>query len=157
MARELVVFPNEVLTKVASPVLTGDTEVRELAEDMIAVCKKYEGIGLAANQVGVLKRVIIVNIPGKKHEWKKQPFAATNGPVVMLNPTFMPTTNFLVKGKEGCLSHPGKRVEVARFDMGVCHYLTLDMVSQSILITGLYARCVQHEIDHIDGVNIIDK
>jgi len=154
---KLVIAPAEVLTQKAQEVKPGDPEIPALAKAMIDICTKHKGLGLAANQVGVLKRVIVVNVFGKKHEWKKQPYSATKGPVVMVNPTFMPTTSFLVPGIEGCLSHPGKKVRVHRSDQGTCHYTTLEGVSQSITITGMYARCVQHEIDHLNGVNIVDK
>lgn len=151
----LVTAPHVALTSVAVPVQPGDADIKHLSEEMIRICREYEGIGLAANQVNVLKRVIVVNILGKKHQWRKSPMSATDGPMVFINPVLEPISGAMAKGTEGCLSHPGKRVTVMRHTRVRCTYLDLDWGPRTLIADDLFARCLAHEVDHLDGVNIV--
>ncbi len=127
----------ELLT-VSTPVEDVDS-VRELAKDMIETMIAYKGIGLAAPQVGVNKRVIIVKYG--------------QVPVVMINPVITRKNGFYVS-MEGCLSVPNRRVKKTRSKMVTVEFQNLDGGTQTMRLNGLEAACVQHEIDHLDGILI---
>ncbi len=141
---EVLHFPDARLRKKALPVANIDSSVKELAEHMIETMYAENGIGLAATQVNVQKRVVVMDLSITKSE-----------PVVMVNPEVL-TTSGLEQMQEGCLSVPDVYETVERAEKIKFHYLTLEnkLIEQDA--EGLLAVCVQHEIDHLNGKLFID-
>jgi peptide deformylase len=135
-------YPDFVLRGKSALVDEVDTEVVELVQAMSRLMVSAQGIGLAAPQVGVPRRIIIVNVG--------------DGPISLINPAIV-ERHGLAKMEEGCLSCPGITVDVARSENILVRGLNLDGKEVVIEAEGLIARVLQHEIDHLNGVLILDK
>jgi peptide deformylase len=151
-------YPARVLRRKAEPVAEITTELRAVAARMIDLMRDAEGVGLAGPQVGVPWRIFVAHVPpleGRSPE--ASPPTATAAPVVYINPTITDPAGGLEPFEEGCLSLPDIRGEVLRPPIVTIRATGLD--GQPIVQTagGLLARCWQHEVDHLDGVLIIDK
>ena len=141
-------YDQSVLRKKAKPVKAVDDGLITLASDMLETMHQASGIGLAANQVGSLQRIIVVDLSGMED-------AKDFVPLVMLNPeVFVEEGEWIAE--EGCLSIPDIREEVARPDHIKVRYRDLTFVEREIEAQGLTARVIQHEIDHINGVLFVD-
>lgn len=156
----LQIYPAPVLRKKAEPVPAVTDEVRAVAERMIQVMRQEEGIGLAAPQVGLPWRMFVVDVPPDPEEGRSadsDPITATAGPTVYINPVFTRPTGVPEPHEEGCLSLPDIRGDVLR-PLGITITAT-DLEGRQFTQTasGLLARCWQHEMDHLDGVLIIDR
>lgn len=137
----------EVLTKVSKEVKEVTDRTRILIDDMIETLYDAGGVGLAAPQVGVLKRIVIIDI------WEEE----ENHPVlVMINPKIIEQKGE-ESGNEGCLSVPGKVGIVTRPEYVRFTYFDEDMVPHEEEATGLFARCVCHELEHLDGHLYVEK
>jgi len=123
-----------------------DAEVRRLMDDMMDTMYEADGVGLAAPQVGVSRRIIVVDI----REPDVVPFA-------LVNPVIVERSDEPERGEEGCLSIPGLWEVVERPARVVVEGLGRDGVSRRIEAEGLLARCLQHEVDHLDGVLFLDR
>ena len=132
-------FPDPRLKKVALPVDNVDDEVRRLAHDMAETMYEAPGIGLAATQVDVHRRVIVIDISETRDQL-----------LVVINPELIASEGEQV-GEEGCLSVPGIYDKVERAERVVVRYLDLDGNVQTIEAEGLLAVCLQHEMDHLQG------
>ncbi len=144
MARLQIVYDgNPVLRKKAQPVRVVDSLVGQLLDDMLETMHKANGIGLAAPQVGISKRIIVVDI------------GEDDGPVKMVNPRVVEREGTLV-GLEGCLSIPGVYGEVERAEKVVVKGLDFKGKPLRIEAEGLLARVFQHEVDHLDGILFTD-
>jgi len=143
----IITAPDARLKKKSKPVETVDDGVRRLMDDMIETMYAAPGIGLAAPQVGVLKRVIVLDI--EREDVK-------TGPLFMANPEIIDASDEDATYEEGCLSVPEHYSEVARPAKVTLRYLDRDGKKQEMKCEGLLATCVQHEIDHLDGVLFID-
>ena len=143
----LVLVPDAVLRQVAEPVDSLTPDLLKLADDMAETMYAAPGIGLAANQIGVLKRVIVMDCARED-----EPPAL----VKMFNPELTWQSHEISKMEEGCLSIPGHNAEVRRPAEVHVSYLDTDGQTQELQATGLLAACVQHEIDHLNGVLFID-
>jgi peptide deformylase len=143
----ILTAPDPALKKISQPVKQVDASVRKLMDDMLETMYHAPGIGLAAPQVGVLKRVIVLDLAREGEE--PQPLRIANPEVVWVSDDDA-TYN------EGCLSVPEHYADVVR--PGACRvkYLDQDNKQQEIAAEGLLATCLQHEIDHLDGVLFID-
>ncbi len=137
------IYPDPVLRKKASEVKGISPEIKKLAEDMKETMLKKDGVGLAANQVGELKRIIAVQTEGE--------------PAVFINPKIIKRSKETEKMEEGCLSLPGIWLEVKRARDVEMEALDLEGKRINIKAAGFTARVFQHEIDHLNGVLIIDK
>ncbi len=147
MRREILVYPDPFLTRKAIPVAAVDDRIRVLIRDMFQTMYAAEGIGLAATQVGVGKRVIVLDV---------SPVDETIAAVAVVNPEIV-LRNGSVMGVEGCLSVPGVQGEVCRAEtVEVCG---MDERGNPLRIraAGIFSRALQHEIDHLDGVLFIDR
>lgn len=142
--REVLVFPDPRLRELAQPVVAVDESVERLAADMIETMYHESGIGLAATQIGVAKRVIVIDISEQRDQ-----------PLVLINPQILERRGELVR-EEGCLSVPGYYDEVSR--AAAISYRALDRDGEVIEseADGLLAVCIQHEIDHLDGKLFVD-
>ena len=145
----IMIAPEPVLKQVAKPVETVDDEIRTLLADMLDTMYNAHGIGLAANQVGVLKRCIVVDVEqDTPHEPGK--------PYKMVNPEVVKASDDLFTYQEGCLSFPQQYGDVDRPATITVRYLDEHGKQQEMEATGLLATCIQHEIDHINGINFVD-
>ncbi|HEX2094338.1 MAG TPA: peptide deformylase [Longimicrobiaceae bacterium] len=137
---------SEVLRQRACEVEEVDDELRRLIDDMFETMYKAEGVGLAAPQVGVSRRVIVVDV----HDEEVEPFA-------LINPRVVEASREAEKAEEGCLSIPGISAAVERPARVVVEGLDRDGKPVRVEGDGLLGRCLQHEIDHLDGVLFIDR
>jgi peptide deformylase len=145
-ALKIELLGSELLRRPAKEVAEIDEELRLLVDDMFETMYEAEGVGLAGPQVGVSRRVIVVDI----REEGSQPFA-------LINPRVVEASGEKEKGDEGCLSIPGVSAAVERSANVVVEGLDLDGHPVRIEGAGLLGRCLQHEIDHLDGVLFIDR
>ena len=154
----IVHYPAEVLRRKAQPVARVSPEVRAVAARMIALMNDADGIGLAAPQVGLSWRLFVADVPeNKDRSAAADPPSATRGPVVYVNPRFSHASNDLEPFEEGCLSLPDITGDVLRPSTITITATDLEGNQFSQTATGLLARCWQHEVDHLDGVLIIDR
>ena len=144
---DILILPDPRLRLVSQPIGRVDAEVRRLVEDMFETMYAAPGIGLAAIQIGVPKRVITMDL-AKKDEGKK--------PQVFINPEILATSADRSTYEEGCLSIPEYYEEVERPSDVKIRYLDLEGTACELEASGLLATCVQHEIDHLNGVLFID-
>jgi len=145
--RDIIILPDQRLRLVSEPAKTIDTELRLLVDDMLETMYEAPGIGLAAIQVGVPKRVIVMDL-AKKDEPKE--------PQVFINPQMLWRSDEKTIYEEGCLSIPEFYEEVERPAKVRVRFLDLAGAAQELEASGLMATCLQHEIDHLDGVLFID-
>jgi len=149
--REILTEGHPALRKVAKkvdPAEIADPIFQQLIDDMFATMYDAPGIGLAATQIGVGKRIFTVDL-----QLDEQPEA---GPLVFINPKFT-VSEGEVESIEGCLSVPGMVGDLTRFSRIVCIALDRRGKKFSVDAGGLFARCLQHEMDHLDGILYIDK
>ena len=145
--RQILTEPNEILRKKSLPVDSVDKDLQILMDDMLETMYAAPGIGLAAIQVGIPKRVIVLDI--KQKEGKKNP-------LFFVNPEIIQKSKNLSTYEEGCLSVPGQFAEIDRPDK--CHIKYLDYYGEKkeINAEGMLATCIQHEMDHLEGILFID-
>ena len=145
--REILTEPNNILREKSINVEKVDQELQNLMDDMLETMYAAPGIGLAAVQVGILKRVIVLDI--EKKEGKKNP-------IFLINPEIVDKSKNNSTYEEGCLSVPGQFAVVDRPEK--CHVKYLDYYGQKkeIKAEGMFATCIQHEIDHLEGILFID-
>ncbi|MGN6747037.1 MAG: peptide deformylase [Xanthobacteraceae bacterium] len=145
--REIIKLPDKRLRLNSEPVKQIDASIRKLVADMFETMYKAPGIGLAAIQVGVAKRVITMDLSKKEDDQEPQ---------VFINPEILWQSEECAKFEEGCLSIPDYYEEVERPKEVKVKYLDLAGKKREIDAKGLLATCLQHEIDHINGVLFID-
>ena len=144
---EIIKEPNPILRKKADNVLNVDDDIRKLMDNMLETMYQAPGIGLAAPQVGVLKKVIVIDL-SKDDEPKK--------PLFIVNPKIIWKSKELSSREEGCLSIPGHFAEVVRPKKCKLQYLDYNGKKQEVEADDLLSTCIQHEVDHCDGVLFID-
>jgi peptide deformylase len=137
-------FPDPRLRTKAVPVARVDDEVRELIDDLLETMYAAKGVGLAATQVNVHRRVIVADVSAEK-----------NAPLALVNPTILRRDDVEVS-EEGCLSVPGIYEEVSRAKRVAVRALDRDGNRVELELDGLLAVCVQHELDHLDGKLFVD-
>jgi peptide deformylase len=145
--REILILPDKRLRLKSDAIKTVDKPLRTLIEDMFETMYAAPGIGLAAIQIGVPKRVVTMDL-AKKDDPKQ--------PQVFINPEVVWSSEEKATYEEGCLSIPEYYEEVERPKTVMVKFLDADLKPQEIEATGLLATCLQHEIDHINGVLFID-
>ena len=145
--RPLVILPDSKLRLASEPVAEITPEIRQLAADMLETMYDAPGVGLAAIQIGVPKRVVTMDVSKKEGERE---------PMVLVNPEITWRSEEKRVYEEGCLSIPEYYEEVERPDRIRFRYTTLDGETVEREADGLMATCVQHEVDHLDGVLFID-
>lgn len=144
--RTIITLPDPILRKTALPVERIDDDVRRLADDMLETMYEAPGIGLAAPQVAVSRRLIVLDAsPGEDRN-----------PLVMINPEIVKLGAEMRVYEEGCLSIPDVKIEIERPASLTVRFLDRDGNRQELATEGLLATAVQHEIDHLDGRLIID-
>jgi peptide deformylase len=148
MKRHILLHPDPRLKKLCEPVAEISSEIGKLAEDMLETMYDAPGIGLAAPQVGVLTRLLVMDCIKEA--------AAAPRPIVMVNPSVLWSSEDTSVYDEGCLSIPEHYAEVRRPAEVRVRWTGLDGKPQEEQFSGLWATCVQHEIDHLDGKLFVD-
>jgi len=144
--RKILVEPDPFLRQVSKNVEKVDDNIRKLMDDMLETMYAAPGIGLAAIQVGVPKRVIVIDL---SKEDEKKPF-------YFVNPRIIKKSENNSTYEEGCLSVPGQFAEVDRPDLCHVNYLDYNGQKKELKAQGLLATCIQHEMDHLEGILFID-
>ncbi|MCF6371161.1 peptide deformylase [Rhizobium halophilum] len=144
---DILVHPHPSLRAISSPVTVFGDDLVTFASVMFEMMRKRGGVGLAANQVGIRKRVVVVDL--SKH-MRSEP------PIVLVNPVIVKRSLKKATFTEGCLSLPGVMMEVSRPSKVTVIYSDVSGVETAIKAEGILAACLQHEIDHLDGVLISD-
>lgn len=145
--KPLIILPDPVLRQVSKPLEKVDSGVLKLADDMLETMYDAPGIGLAAIQIGEPLRLLVIDV-AKEEEGRK--------PQVFINPEIVASSDARSTYEEGCLSIPGYYAEVERPAEITVNYIDRDGKPQQLAAEGLLATCLQHEIDHLDGVLFID-
>ncbi len=145
--KPIITLPDPLLRKASSPVERVDDELRKLADDMLETMYDAPGVGLAAVQVGVPIRLIVLDTA--KDEGPPRP-------LVLINPEILTLGSELREHEEGCLSIPDVRVDIERPGSLTVRYIDRDGVQQELAAEGLLATAIQHEVDHLNGRLIID-
>lgn len=145
----IITVPNPVLKEIARPIETISAAIKQQAADMIETMYDAPGLGLAANQVGQLNRMFVMDV-----NYRKDP--ATRNPIVMMNPEIVWRSEDLSVMEEGCLSIPQQYAEVERPRTVRVKYIDLNGQIQEMEGSDLTSHCIQHELDHLNGVLFID-
>ncbi|WP_170366260.1 peptide deformylase [Ruegeria arenilitoris] len=148
MKRNILIHPDPRLKKVCAPLDDLSDELRALADDMLETMYDAPGIGLAAPQIGVLERLIVLDCVKEE--------GATPRPLVMFNPEIISASDETSVYEEGCLSIPDQFAEVTRPAEVEVAWMDQNGKAQRETFDGLWATCVQHEIDHLNGKLFID-
>jgi peptide deformylase len=145
--RKILTEPNQILRQVSLPVEKVDDEERKLMDDMLETMYSARGIGLAAIQIGIPKRIIVMDL-SKENEKKE--------PRYFINPIIKNKNKKLATYEEGCLSVPGQFAEIDRPSECEVEYLDYNGEKKFLNASGLLATCIQHELDHCEGKLFID-
>ncbi|MBQ5531084.1 MAG: peptide deformylase [Kiritimatiellae bacterium] len=150
-------YGDPVLREPARPVGCITPEIVQLAQDMLETMHKAKGVGIAAEQVGRLERICVIDIPDGCDKGEQAAFnAPIPMPLAMVNPEII-SLEGSENDKEGCLSFPGIGGSVVRAAKVVCTYIDLAGRRQTISAAGFLARAIQHETDHLDGRLYVDR
>ncbi len=144
--------PHPILRKKAQKVAQVDDNIRRLMDDMLETMYKDQGVGLAANQIGELKRIIVMDLQDSEDQERPEGFY----PLYMANPEITSASKEKITADEGCLSVPGQIVPVERPESINITYLDYNNNKQEMLVEGWLARVIQHEMDHLNGKLLID-
>ena len=145
--REILIEPNKILREKSLKVEQVDKDLQTLMDDMLETMYAAPGIGLAAIQVGVPKRVIVLDLAKKDNP---------KNPMCFVNPEIIEKSKTYSTYEEGCLSVPGQFAEIDRPDKCYIKYLDYHGQPQEIRTEGMLATCIQHEMDHLEGILFID-
>ena len=145
--RKILTEPNKILRQKSIPVEGVDKDMQKLMDDMLETMYAAPGIGLAAIQVGVPKRIIVLDIQQKEGQ---------KNPLFFVNPEIIEKSKNLTTYEEGCLSVPGQFAEIDRPEQCHIKYLDYDGNKKEMKAEGMLATCIQHEMDHLEGILFID-
>lgn len=150
MALQIVLSPDERLREECEPIDQIDDDIKKLAQQMAKTMYKYEGCGIAAPQVGVLKQLIVIDC-----DWGD---TGKKNPIFLINPEIVEKSDDIITECEGCLSIPGVSFEIERSRHVVVHARDLEgRLMQYDAKDGLFCRCLQHEIDHLHGITMFER
>ena len=145
--RKIVIEPDPILRRESEPIEIVDNDLRKLLDDMLETMYAAPGIGLAAVQVGILKRLIVIDISKDKEK---------KNPLFLINPEIVSKSKNTSIYEEGCLSLPGHFAEIERPAECKINFLDYNGKKKEITAKGLLSTCIQHELDHLNGVLFID-
>ncbi len=148
--REVRKDGDEILSKKCREVEKIDDKIKELGQDMLDTMYKNDGIGLAASQVGILKRIIVYDISYIQEDAKKEGH-------ILINPKITSRSKTMIEVEEGCLSFPDVYDNVLRHEKVTVEYTDLDGKKKKISAKDIEAVVLQHEIDHLDGIVFLDR
>ena len=145
--KEIITVPDEILKKISDPVEKIGINEKKLIDDLFETMYVSNGIGLAAVQIGILKRVLVVDVSNKDEK---------NQPIVLINPVIKNLSDDTSVYEEGCLSIPETFIEIERPKICEVEYIDEKGSKKNLKCDGLLSTCIQHEINHLDGKLIID-
>ena len=145
--KPIITVPDEVLKKISDPIEKVGESEKKLVNDLFETMYNSNGIGLAAVQVGILKRILVIDVSAKEEE---------KNPLSFINPVIKKISDETSVYEEGCLSIPDTFIEIERPKICEVEYIDLDGKLKNIKCDGLLSTCLQHEINHLDGKLIID-
>ena len=145
--KPIITVPNEVLKKVSYPIENVGESEKKLVNDLFETMYSSNGIGLAAVQVGILKRILVIDVSTKEEK---------KNPLCFINPVIRKISDETSVYEEGCLSIPDTFIEIERPKICEVEYIDLDGKLKNIRCDGLLSTCIQHEINHLEGKLIID-
>ena len=145
--KEIITVPDEILKKVSEPIEKIGINEKKLIDNLFETMYSSNGIGLAAVQIGILKRILVVDVSTKDEK---------NQPIVLVNPVIKNLSNERSIYEEGCLSIPETFIEIERPKICEVEYIDRKGSKKILKCDGLLSTCVQHEINHLDGKLIID-
>ncbi len=145
--KPIITVPNEVLKKISDPIENVGESEKKLVNDLFETMYNSKGIGLAAVQVGILKRILVIDVSTKEEK---------KNPLCFINPVIKKISDETSVYEEGCLSIPDTFIEIERPKICEVEYIDLDGKLKNIKCDGLLSTCLQHEINHLDGKLIID-
>ena len=146
-AKEIITVPDEILKKISDPVEKFGINEKKLIDDLFETMYVSNGIGLAAVQIGILKRILVVDVSTKDEK---------NQPIVLINPVIKNLSDDTSVYEEGCLSIPETFIEIERPKICDVEYIDEKGSKKNLECDGLLSTCIQHEINHLDGKLIID-
>ncbi len=146
--KDIITVPDETLKKISSPIEKVGQNEKKLIKDLFETMYHSNGIGLAAVQVGILKRILVLDVSNKKDQKK---------PISFINPIIKRVSNETSIYEEGCLSIPDTFIEIERPKICEVEYIDIDGKKRNLKCDGLLSTCLQHEINHLDGKLIIDN
>ena len=147
MKKKILIIPDPILRKKSDRVTSIDKSIKQLMNDMLQIMYDAPGIGLAAIQIGIPKRVVVMDL--SKNEEKKNP-------MFFVNPEITWKSDSKSSYEEGCLSIPNQFAKIERSEKCNVKYLDYDGNEKKIEASGLLSTCIQHEIDHLNGILFID-
>ena len=145
--KEIITVPDEILKKVSKPIEKIGVNEKKLIDNLFDTMYNSNGIGLAAVQIGILKRILVIDVSSKDEK---------NQPIVLVNPVIKNLSNEKSIYEEGCLSIPETFIEIERPKICEVEYIDRKGSKKILKCDGLLSTCVQHEINHLDGKLIID-
>ena len=145
--KDIITVPNEALKKISEPLEKVGVNEKKLIKDLFDTMYNSKGIGLAAVQVGILKRILVIDVSTKDE--KKNPLS-------FINPIIKNVSNETSVYEEGCLSIPDTFIEIERPKVCEVEYIDINGKVKNLKCDGLLSTCIQHEINHLDGKLIID-
>jgi len=145
--RKIIIEPDAILRKKSATLEKVDNKLRELMDDMLETMYAAPGIGLAGVQIGILKRLIVIDVSKEKEK---------KNPLFLINPKIISKSDITSVYEEGCLSLPGYFAEIERPAECELEYIDYHGKKKKIRARGLLATCIQHEIDHLNGILFID-
>ena len=146
--KDIITVPDETLKKISNPLENIGINEKRLVKDLFETMYNSNGIGLAAVQVGILKRILVIDVSSKDE--KKQP-------LTFINPVIKKLSSETSIYEEGCLSIPDTFIEIERPKICEVEYINIDGEKKNLKCNGLLSTCLQHEINHLDGKLIIDQ
>jgi peptide deformylase len=152
----LVLSPDPLLKEISKPVKKVTPTIQKLMDDMLETMYDRNGIGLAAVQVGVLKRILVMDFNHGSDRYPDEGGDGESNPIFMVNPEVIAHSEEENIYEEGCLSFPGQYAKVTRPRTATVKYLAYDGHEQVMECDEITATCVQHEIDHLNGITFID-
>jgi len=159
MSLSICTYGNPVLRKKALAINEVTDEIRGLAQEMLETMYLERGVGLAAEQVGRTERMFVIDIPPESDtdDAGRRENPDVQMPMVLINPKITGHTEDIQMGPEGCLSFPDIFVSVERWYEIDAEYMDLEGVIRQVHAVGLLARAIQHELDHLDGILLVDR
>ena len=146
--QDIITVPDEILKKTSKPIEKIGINEKNLVKNLLETMYHYNGIGLAAVQVGILKRILVIDVSNKDEK---------KNPLVFINPKIKNLSSMTSVYEEGCLSIPDTFIEIERPKICNVEYIDINGKVQNLECDGLLSTCLQHEINHLDGKLIIDN
>ncbi len=147
MMRKILIEPDPILRQKSKPLENVNDETRKLMDEMLETMYQAPGIGLAAVQIGILKKIVVIDVSKEKEK---------KSPLFLVNPEILNRSKETSIYEEGCLSLPGQFAEIERPSECLLKYIDYHGKEKQFKADGLLATCIQHEVDHLNGILFVD-